>query len=274
MVAAAHAVLAVAAAAALRLELAPVMGVHVALKPLKFATSIAIFLFTMALFLSQARWPEAYARLVAILLAGTMLAETGVILVQAARGTTSHFNDATPLDAALWSVMVIAIVLTTLTMAAVAAAATTGPLGEASPLRTWAWRVGLWLFLLAAVSGFGMGGQGQHSVGGPDGGPGLSLTNWSTTHGDLRVPHFFALHVLQILPATAWLLERSPLPGFAQVTLLIVAMGAAGLVCVLTLKQAFEGHPLVRTTARVKHPSEHVRAPKKRAGLRPMSELK
>lgn len=74
-------------------------------------------------------------------------------------GRASHFNLDTPLDAFLWSAMILAIVVTTLTMVGVAVAAL-GPLPGATELSSWAWRAALWLFLLAAVSGFGMGGSG------------------------------------------------------------------------------------------------------------------
>jgi hypothetical protein len=49
---------------------------------------------------------------------------------------------------------------------------------------------------------------GAHTVGAPDGGPGLLGVGWSTQHGDLRVPHFFGLHGLQIIPFIGWLALR------------------------------------------------------------------
>jgi hypothetical protein len=60
-------------------------------------------------------------------------------------------------------------------MLGVAWVASSRPLLEASgrPLSApsaMAWRAALWLFLLAAVSGFAMGSRLRHSVGGDDGG--------------------------------------------------------------------------------------------------------
>ena len=51
-----------------------------------------------------------------------MVLEMAIIATQAWRGTTSHFNVATPLDAVLFTIMGRAIVIQTLTTIAVAVA--------------------------------------------------------------------------------------------------------------------------------------------------------
>ena len=78
-----------------------------------------------------------------------------------------------------------------------------------------------------------------HTVGGPDGGPGLPVLNWSTRHGDLRVAHFVGMHALQVLPLLAWY-GRLSVRGTGLGALLYGALAVAVLVL------ALHGRPLGR----------------------------
>lgn len=248
-VAGVHLVIAVGCALALLWDASPLLGVHPATKPLKFALSISLFLGTLAFLVPALSLGSSMRNVVAALLALTMVVEMAAILLQAVRGTTSHFNVGTPFDTAVLRAMMIAIVVATVAVCGLTLVATFAPLRTASghamnSLVTTGWRAALWLFLLVPVTGFAMGGRGSHSVGGPDGGPGLPGVNWSLQHGDLRVPHFVAMHALQALPLIATLLVALPISAAARWHLLVIAIalhvGVAGVAMVL----AATGRPL------------------------------
>ncbi|MBC7544362.1 MAG: hypothetical protein H7338_16700 [Candidatus Sericytochromatia bacterium] len=248
-VAAAHLFMGMACMLALLMPATPILGVHPALKPMKFGLSIGIFLASMALIVPALSIPAPLRHGVVWALSLTMIVEMAAILIQAIRGTTSHFNLQGVFNTAVWQVMAAAIGLATLGAVGIALVATCGPLMAADgtamhPLVTAGWRAGLWLSLLAAISGFGMGGRLRHSVGGDDGGPGLPLLNWSTSHGDLRVSHFLALHALQILPLVSIWLAWSPLANVMRWTVLGLAVGIYAIVTVWTLLQAIAARPI------------------------------
>lgn len=244
IVAVLHALVALAALLALAVDLPEVRGVHPALKPLKFGISIAIFLATFALILPRLDVDERLRTALGWTLASTMLVETAPIVLQALRGTTSHFNRSTPLDAALWGTMVAAVVVATAALALVALLASLRPLIGLDGALALAVRAGLWILLLSAWSGFAMGGRGGHSVGGDDGGLGLPLLNWSTRHGDLRAAHFFALHGLQVLPALALAL-RATVDERTSTVAVWIGSGVYLAICLATLAVALAGRPLV-----------------------------
>lgn len=92
---------------------------------------------------------------------------------------------------------------------------------------------------------------GAHSVGVPDGGPGLPLLGWSTVGGDLRIPHFVGMHALQLLPLLAMLLAalsgRFPVlrdPLARRRLIRVGGVGYLGLIAILTW-QALRGQSIV-----------------------------
>jgi hypothetical protein len=124
---------------------------------------------------------------------------------------------------------------------------------------TWALRLGLLLSLLGAAGGGFMLRQtpqqermatprqfGAHTVGAPDGGPGLLIGNWSEHHGDLRVAHFLGLHAVQIIPLIGWwLLQKQRLTDLQRTRLVWLASGAYVSAFALLIWQALRGQALL-----------------------------
>jgi hypothetical protein len=199
--------------AALALLLLPldhrhVTGALVWLKPLKFSLSIVAYAWTLGWLLADLPAPTQRAvRRLSTGVALSMVVEQAVIFIQAARGTTSHYNASSPLNALLFGLMgVFIMVNTVLTVWAVYLAWRYRPHGSAGYV--WGLRLGLLVFLLGSVLGGFMIHANQHTVGGPDGGPGLPGLGWSTVAGDLRIAHFLGMHALQALPLLGWALSR------------------------------------------------------------------
>jgi hypothetical protein len=171
-----------------------------------------------------------------------MMAEIGCIYLQAARGTSSHFNLTSTFDIRVFNVMGIMIMVNTLAIvAAVWLVWRYRPYGPAGYV--WGVRLGLLLFLIGSVLGGMMIHLNQHTVGAPDGGPGLPGLGWSTRAGDLRLAHFLGLHALQAVPLLGWWLARR-LPRRAVLLTWLGAAGYAGLVAFLFV-QALHGQPFI-----------------------------
>jgi hypothetical protein len=222
-----------------------VMGVNAWLKPMKFMLSIVIYLWTLAWFSKYIRRPRWLLAAVSIVIALTMVIESSCLLLQAARGTASHYNTATDFDAAIFRTMGIMIGIN-MFMALVLLFMFAKPSARLHPVYLWAIRAGFFFFLAGGLIGSVMIGNGAHTFGAPDGGPGLPFLNWSTVGGDLRIAHGLALHALQILPLTGYAIScwsavpRMPMK-FMLLALIVILYGTA----VLTLyRQAVAGQPL------------------------------
>ncbi|HWO12360.1 MAG TPA: hypothetical protein VNN80_22845 [Polyangiaceae bacterium] len=257
--------LGVLGACALGLWLDPrsVLGAPVWLKPAKFAASIAIYCLTLAWLFGYMPGQARTRRLVSWTTVGVLLFEMSIVGVQAARGTTSHFNVSSPLHTLLWALMGAAVLVQTLSTVAVAVALFRQRFADHA--LGWALRLGLVLTIAGALLGGLMtrpteaqldemrAGRAQvsgaHTVGAPDGGPGVPVTGWSREHGDLRVAHFLGLHALQLLPLAALGLRRTRASEAQRSRLVFTLAGShAGLVAIL-LWQALRGQPVLAPDA-------------------------
>ena len=220
------------------------------LKPAKFAVSFFAYAATLLWILSFVRGRR---RLVGAVAWGTAVGsfvEMAIIVGQAARGRASHFNDDTPLDALLFSLMGLFIVLVWV-MGAVAAVLVLRQ-RLADPVLAAGLRAALIATSIGMLLAVPMIELGGHTVGAPDGGPGLPIVGWSTVAGDLRPAHFLGLHAMQALPLVGWLLSRrSPswLPVAHRIALVALATVAWVGLAVLLTWQALRAQPLLAPDA-------------------------
>lgn len=221
-----------------------VTGVNPWLKPMKFLGSIAIFLATMAWFMPELRASDrARARLRRVFI-WSMAIEIVCIGLQAARGTTSHFNYSTLFNAAVFQLMGVAITINTVAVAAMLWLMRRDTPADRAGYLTGV-RLGLAVFVVGSLQGFVIVANLGHNVPGPDGGPALPLLNWSVSQGDLRVAHFIGLHALQALPLLGYVLDQtSALAGARQGGVWIAAVLWLGVMGAM-LAMATRGQPLM-----------------------------
>lgn len=205
------AVVTVVAAIGLVVDDRVLVGAPIWAKPCKFAFSFGLYAVTWAWMHSLQRRHVRLGWYLGTFAAVACALEVAVVLLQTIRGHRSHFNVATPFDTAMWTIMGTSIVV----LWVVNLVGTILLMLEKHAERTalLALRIGAFITIggmtIAFLMTWGTDYQranrpmkiiGSHSVGVPDGGPGMAVTGWSTTGGDLRVPHFIGIHGLQIMP--------------------------------------------------------------------------
>ncbi|WBB69531.1 hypothetical protein [Micromonospora sp. WMMD812] len=245
------------------------LGESVWVKPMKFGFAMGVYGLTLAWLLSKLSKGRRLGWWLGTVFAVAGLLDVGAVVYAAAHGTFSHFNnDAEPVAETVrtvFSIGVAPLLLITLIIAVLVLIQRTGDRAMTRALRAGlglaiaSMVVALWLSnsagatprTLTDANGNPVSMNGGHGIGDPDGN-GMFLTNWSTTGGDLRVPHFVGLHAIQvlllitaILGALAtrhdWLRAervRARLVGVA-------GLGYTGVFAVLTW-QAKRGMPVTR----------------------------
>lgn len=237
------------------------LGVSVWDKPIKFALSFLAFGPALLWLGSRFTMTRGVRRMLGVL-GWSMVAEITLIVTQSIRGTFSHFNNTTDFNERVYQAMAGGVGLFAVAGVIVTFLLARRSLGDdALALAT---KIAVPMMTGGAVLAFFMtspkpgqadnGGTivGGHTVGAPDGGPGLAFLGWSTEHGDLRVAHFLGLHSLQFIPLVAWLVIRLGARGAARLDnsrqrriTAFAAFGYGGLV-VTALVQALREQPVTR----------------------------
>jgi hypothetical protein len=215
-----------------------VLGTSAWYKPFKFFLSSAIFVWSMGWYLhylgnSSSVTLYSWGMIVLFTI------ENMYIVVQAARGLISHFNVSNSFYSGMWGLMAFAAVGISVCTLIVSIPFFTKSFPELPAAYLWGIRFGLIIFFIFSMEGLAMGARMAHTIGGPDGSPGLPVVNWSKTFGDLRMAHFFGMHALQILPIIAFYFLRN---SFA-ITGASLLYGALSL---LSFLQALAGKPFLR----------------------------
>ncbi|MFE6162975.1 hypothetical protein ACFQ7F_29135 [Streptomyces sp. NPDC056486] len=257
------AVLAVASGIGLVVDDRVLTGSRIWFKPFKFSVSFVAYGLSLAWMLSLLDRHRKAGWWAGTIVAVSSLVEMVLITGQVVRGKRSHFNHRTPFDEAVFNAMAVTVVILWLGTLLVAILLVRARIVDRAS--AWAMRCGIVIALAGAATGFLMTqpapGQrrgsspivGAHSVGVPDGGPGMPLTGWSTTGGDLRIPHFVGMHALQLLPLLLMALTAlAARPRFGRLAdervrlrLVLIASGAYAAAFALVTWQALRGQPLV-----------------------------
>jgi len=236
-------------ATALLLDDRTLNGVDVWIKPLKFEVSLALYLATLAWFAGWLpagvvanRWYRAYAVIVVACIGLEMVWIGGA----AAFGIASHFNVGTPLMSAAYPVMgVLAVVLTsaTLVYAVLLWRADDSALRPAFRLSV-VLGLALTFLLTVPVASFMASGPGHLVGGNGSDAEGLALLGWARDGGDLRVPHFFATHAMQIIPLVGLAADRMPSSRVGRRAVVLFSLLFVALVA-YTLAEVLQGRPFL-----------------------------
>lgn len=216
-------VAALACIAAMFFDDRTLQGESVWVKPFKFTFAFFTYCLSLAWLLSHMTKLRRTGWVFGTLFAVISAAEVGVIIAAAAAGAYSHFNTSDdPLNQVVQFAFQFVPVMFLMNLV-IAVLVLFQRIGDRAVTAVVRW--GLALSTLGMVAAFAIvstGGQGErvvedasgdqvtlnagHGVGDLDGN-GMFLTNWSTTGGDMRVPHFIGLHGIQVLIGLAMLLS-------------------------------------------------------------------
>jgi hypothetical protein len=218
-------------------------------KPLKFHLALAVHFATLAL--ATSTLGDSYRAsplLLAVAVAAVASAgfELAYMTVQAARLQMSHFNRSTSFHTVMYALMAVGAVLITMAAGVVGLAVWLDKASSVgSVLRT---AIALGLIggtVLTLIVAFRMGAALSHHVGIEEANAArVPFFGWSRTVGDLRVPHFLATHMMQVLPIAGLAIERFASGPIALVLIWIIAAVWSTLTA-YAFNRALAGQPFL-----------------------------
>ena len=188
-------------------------GINVWIKPLKFMSSGAIFLATLAIFmpyLDRADRERKSVRIMVWAISVILLLEILYITYRASLAEASHYNRTTTRDIVYYALMGAGILTATVMSGWFGWLMLRAKDKIANTDLRFAVALGL-IFgcVLGSITGQYMSAQSNHWVGGVQNDAGGSFFfGWSRTGGDLRAAHFVGLHAMQGIPLIGWLAAR------------------------------------------------------------------
>lgn len=241
-------------------------GMPIWAKPFKFTISIGVYAVTWAWMASLTTRAPRLVRRTSAAIVWLLAVEMVLIIGQVVRGRASHFNSSTTFDHRIYHIMGVSITTVWLLTLVLTVVLMRSEIRDAAD--RWAIRLGAVISLVGAGfgplmalptdaqvnsvrAGINPDALGSHAIGVVDGGPALPILGWSTTGGDLRIPHFLGMHALQLLPLVAIALTllstRLPFLRTELARVRVVFVAAAGFTGLLALVawQAFRGQPLI-----------------------------
>lgn len=231
-------------------------GINIWIKPFKFEVALVMYVVTLAVF---ARWIPIVTRQKTWFKIFNSAVVTSIVLEivwingSAAAGISSHFNVASPLMAAAYSIAGLAAVILT------SGALVYGFLiwrnkntALSKPMHFAIWFGSISMAVTTTIAASYMAAQSGHLVGGNllDV-EAMPIMGWATDGGDLRVAHFFASHIIHILPLfvlfTSWMFKsqnlNTPLNATLNATIGVAALYFA--FTFYTLWEAVNGLPFL-----------------------------
>lgn len=191
-------------------------NINVWVKPIKFTTSLWIYSWTLAWILEELP-SKKFVKLASVGIFIFMFLEVSLIIMQAARGVSSHFNITTAFDGLIFSLMGVLILINTLILIWITIRFF---ILKNTNAYVWGIRFGLLILILASVEGGYMASKLSHAVNASNEGSGLPFLGWSKEGGDLRIAHFLGIHALQFLPLFGWQIGKLNLKNRVLITFL------------------------------------------------------